>query len=81
MRCDQAAHAVRVVPRQVAAEQQVALRRERHGRDYGLAGRDRDLAGTRRVVGLGACPMRPLHLRVAHDELVIDRVGVLDNEA
>ena len=45
-----------------------------------LARRDRDLAGTRRVVGLRAGLVRLLHLRVAHDELVIDRVGVLHDE-
>ena len=54
--------------------------REGHDRRHRVAGRDRHLGRTRPVDGLGAGPVAFVDGRVADDPLVVDGVGVDDDE-
>ena len=71
-------HAVGEVPRKMAREQDLARSIEPVEGLAQLTRRHRDLARHRRVHVLAAVLVQRLHARVADDELVLDRVVVVD---
>ena len=79
---DRSTHPVGVVAREMASEDRRTMAgREGVRRDPRRQGRDGHLSGLRRVMCLGPEFMDRLDLLVPHEEFVVDRIGVLHDEA